>query len=72
MNVVYLSERNLKALLSKLKRPDSAKAILKMDTVHPTYPCTRPTMVIAVANDDYYTDREPGAMHPKDEPKCTL
>ena len=30
------------------------KTIVKQDTVHPKYPCTEPTMIIAVEDSDYY------------------
>lgn len=69
--VVYLSRRNLLTLLSKLDRKKqgdmTACTILKNDDVHPTYPQSMPTiMVVGVEDDDYYKDRSPGAVHPKE------
>lgn len=69
MNQVYLSRRNLLTLLNKLDRPESRKTIIKFDTVHPVYPCSGPTIVTAVENHEYYTDREAGDMHQQDQPK---
>jgi len=68
MNIVYLTRRNLQTLLNKLDRPDSARTIIKCDTVHPEYPCTAATMVIALEDGDYYTDRLPGDIFHKDAP----
>jgi len=72
MAQVYLSRRNLLTLLNKLdrsKRGDpSACTIVKQDTVHPKYPCTHVTYVTALEDEEYYTDREPGGVLPKDEP----
>lgn len=72
MAIVHLSRRNLLTLLSKLdrtKRGDvSACTIIKRDTVHPKFPCSEVITVHAVEDEDYYTDREPGRMHPEDEP----
>lgn len=69
---VYLTRRNLLTLLSKLDRvaagEESSCAIVKMDTAHEKYPCTRRIAVIAVEDGDYYTDRRPGDVHPKDLP----
>jgi hypothetical protein len=74
---LYLTRRNLQTLLNKLDRnrqhPDkpelSACTLVKMDTLHPKYPCTEPVVVIALEDEDYYTDREPGQVHPEDVPK---
>ena len=62
---VYLTRRNLEALLKKLDRPGSHCTIVKGDTVHPTYPVTGvgEVWVTAVEDEDYYTDREPGVMY---------
>jgi hypothetical protein len=68
MHTIYLTRRNLQTLLNKLERPESAKTIIKCDTVHPEYPCTEPTMVVALEDSDYYTDRPPGDMHSEDQP----
>jgi hypothetical protein len=72
MKHVYLSRRNLLTLLSKLDRvavhgDTSACTIIKQDTVHPTYPCSDKIAVTALEDAEYYTDREPGRVHPKDE-----
>lgn len=73
METVYLTRRNLLTLLSKLDRKARGEqtecTLIKMDTVHPTYPCSAEIEVIAVSDEEYYTDRQPGAVHPKDEPK---
>lgn len=72
MNKVYLSRRNLLVLLSKLDRAakgeQTFQTIIKADTTHPKYPCSVQTAIIAVEDEDYYTDREAGEVHPKD---CT-
>lgn len=72
MNIVYLTRRNLLALLSKLDRKkkgdDTFCTIIKEDTVHAKFPCTTPTQITAVEDEDYYTDRTPGFVHPKDVP----
>jgi hypothetical protein len=70
MQTVYLTRRNLLTLLSKLDRAAKGEfthlAILKQDTLHSKYPCSDVTAVIAVEDAEYYTDRAPGPMHPKD------
>lgn len=60
MQKCYLSRRNLLSLLEKLDNPSSAKTLVKNDTEHPNYPCSDRIMVIAVEDEDYYDDREPG------------
>lgn len=70
---VYLSRRNLLALLSKLDRRANGEAttgaIIKSDNQHPTYPQTMSAIeVYAVEDDEYYIDRPPGAVHPNDRP----
>lgn len=73
MNVVCLTRRNLLALLAKLDRnknagPQSSECtIVKLDTAHPHYPCSAPTIVQAVEDDEYYKDRPAGEMSPEDE-----
>lgn len=69
---VYLSRRNLLALLSKLDRVKaggtSARTIIKTDDKHPKYPQSTPVIfVTALEDEEYYTDRRPGPMHPADE-----
>jgi hypothetical protein len=72
---LYLSRRNLQSLLNKLdrnvKEPGSSACMLvKNDTLHPHYPAShKDIQVIAVEDSDYYIDREPGVVHPADEPK---
>ena len=72
MQTVYLTRRNLKALLSKLDRNAkgdevSACTIVKQDLTHSKYPCSDVIYVTALEDAEYYTDRAPGRMHPKDE-----
>jgi hypothetical protein len=71
MNKVYLSRKNLKALLSKLDRRAKGETtmctIIKNDTVHPVYPQTMPKIaVIAVEDKEYYIDRPAGEVYPSD------
>lgn len=68
---VFLSRRNLLALLSKLDRTKkgdySTCTIFKRDNQHPTHPQTHEIIIVtAVEDEDYYIDREPGAVHGKD------
>jgi hypothetical protein len=71
MEHVYLTRRNLLTLISKLDRvkagEESACTIVKTDTAHPKYPCSDSIVVMAVEDEDYYTDREAGSVHPADE-----
>jgi len=71
---LYLTRRNLQTLLNKLDRNRQAPGassctLVKQDTVHPKYPLSEPILVTALEDEEYYTDREPGAVHPEDEPK---
>lgn len=73
---VYLSRRNLLALLSKLDRDlvqeETACAIQKYKQPSPEYQQTMDSiMVIAVQDEDYYGSqkRSAGEMHPSDEAK---
>ena len=65
---VYLTRRNLRALLRKLDVQKlgvpSACTIVKGDTEHDRYPLRNADycIVTAVEDEDYYTDRAPGAM----------
>jgi hypothetical protein len=76
MHKLYLTRRNLLTLLSKLDRKKNGEetqcTIEKHDTVHPEFPCTSPTIIIAVEDDIYYKDRPAGIVHPKDEPNAKL
>lgn len=70
---VYLTRRNLLALLSKLDRnkttPNSSHCtLIKQDVLHPKYTMTECVRVMAVEDEAYYTDREPGDVHPADLP----
>ena len=70
---VYLTRRNLEALLSKLDAnravPNTSQCTLvKNDTLHPKYPQTHKTIVVkALENEEYYSDRTPGEMHQREE-----
>lgn len=73
-NKLYLSKRNLLTLLSKLERLEqgdqTACAIVKY--ANPTDPYCNTmdsVMVIAIPDNEFYTNRAPGAMHPLDEVK---
>ena len=69
---IYLSRRNLLALLSKLDRQAAgdatACAIIKYANPADPYCNTiDQVMVIAVPDNEFYADRSPGTMHPADE-----
>lgn len=74
MQKIYLSRRNLLTLLSKLDRAKEGEitccTVIKRDNRHPRYP-QGPVSVAIIAIDDaeYYTDREPGQVHPRDVPR---
>lgn len=72
MQTLYLTRRNLVTLLSKLDRAaigqNSARSLLKQDTAHPKYPATDKILVIAIEDEEYYQDRKPGPVDPRDEP----
>lgn len=69
---VFLTRRNLEALLSKLDanravKGTSACTLIKSDTRHPKYPQTHPTIIVkALEDEEYYTDREAGEVHHRD------
>lgn len=70
---VYLSRRNLLTLLSKLDRAAAGEVtactLIKNDNTHEKYPQTMSRIeVVAVEDDEYYTTRHPGAVHPSDRP----
>lgn len=74
MQKLYLSRRNLLVLLAKLDRNkripgSSACTIIKQDTVHPKYPSSDVIEVTTLEDEEYYTDRGAGRMHPADELK---
>ena len=69
---IYLSKRNLLALLSKLDRlengDETACAIVKYANPSDPYCNTIDQVVVtAVADEEFYANREPGVMHPLDE-----
>ena len=69
---IYLSKRNLLALLSKLDRlengDETACAIVKYANPSDPYCNTIDQVVVtAVADDQFYANRQPGVMHPLDE-----
>ena len=72
MEQLYLTRRNLLTLLSKLDRKakgeSTACTLIKNDTRHPNYPCSSPTVITALEDEEYYVDREPGPVHQKDTP----
>ena len=73
-HTIYLSRRNLLALLSKLDRQEAgdetACAIVKYSNPTDPYCNTMDQVtVIAVPDDRFYTNRLPGIMHPLDEVK---
>lgn len=72
MDKVFLSRRNLLTLLAKLDRQKagdpSACTLIKSDNTHPVYPQTMVAIeVTAVEDEEYYTDRRAGMVHPKEE-----
>jgi hypothetical protein len=58
MVVVELTRRNLETLLEKFDDPNSVKSLLS--------PC-RSAMVVAVENEEHYSDREPGRIYTNGE-----
>jgi hypothetical protein len=62
---LYLTRKNLTALLTKLDREGSHCTIIKSDTVHPKYPLkgTDYVYVTAVEDEDYYINRPAGVMY---------
>ena len=66
MEYVYLSRRNLQALLAKLDAVRtgtiSACTLIKTDIAHQKYPCSTEVAVTAVEDEDYYIDRAPGSL----------
>jgi len=71
-HTIYLSRRNLLALLSKLDRQAAgdatACAIIKHSNPADPYCNTMDQVtVVAVADEEFYTTRQPGIMHPADE-----
>lgn len=70
---VYLSRRNLLTLLSKLDRKAAGEmtecTLIKRDDSHPVYPQSAPCILVtSVEDDEYYSTRLAGEVHPKDTP----
>jgi hypothetical protein len=73
---VYLSRRNLLTLLSKLDRKaagdETACAIIKYQNQDDEFQQTMgDIMVIAISDEEAYSTRSAGEMHPADEAKLT-
>jgi hypothetical protein len=73
MERIYLSRRNLQSLLNKLdavaRGDSSACTIVKRDNQHPTHSQTMAECAVTAVEDaEYYVDREPGAVLPRDVP----
>lgn len=71
MERIFLSRKNLQALLSKLDRVKAGDhsfcTIIKRDNQHPTMAQSMDEcQVTAVENEDYYIDREAGAVFSAD------
>lgn len=76
MEKVYLSRRNLLSLISKLDRKMNGEfthcTLIKHDICHPKYPQSMESIsVIAIEDDEYYVDRDPGEVFYLDEPPRT-
>jgi hypothetical protein len=73
MEYLYLTRRNLLTLLSKLDRKargeQTACTLVKQDTTHPLYPCSAVIRITALEDEEYYTDRPAGRVHPADRPE---
>ncbi len=71
VQTVYLTRRNLLTLLSKLDRAKAGeqthKTIVKNDVRHKKYPCSDVIECIAVEDEDYYAERNPGFVHERDD-----
>lgn len=76
-NKLYLSKRNLLTLLSKLERYGTGEetncAIIKYSSHLDPYSLNlqgeTDIMIIAIPDERYYTNRQPGEVHPLDTPK---
>lgn len=71
-NRIYLSKRNLLTLLSKLERleagEDTRCTIIKnANPLDPYCNTVDQVAIIAIPDEKFYVNRQPGAMHPKDE-----
>lgn len=71
MERIFLSRKNLLALLSKLDRVKAGDhsfcTIIKKDNQHPTMPQSMTEcQITAVEDEDYYVDRQAGEVFPAD------
>lgn len=70
MIVITLSRRNLLTLLSKLDRKAAGEetvcALVKYVSMGQA---ALGIMIVAAEDSEVYKDREPGVVHPKDEPQ---
>lgn len=73
MKTIYLTRRNLLTLINKLDRQARGDAthcaVIKNDTAHTKYPMPEAMMLVAIEDEDYYDEREPGPVHPSDDPR---
>lgn len=75
-NKVYLPKRNLLTLLSKLGRFEASedtkceiiKHFVPLDPYCMSLQSEESISIIAIPDSKYYTNREPGRMHPEDDP----
>lgn len=76
MTTLYLSRRNLETLLSKLDRQKNGEqtfcTIKKPKDTDGKYPNTAAFTVVAVENDEYYSHRPAGEVHPADEVNASV
>ena len=73
MEQLYLSRRNLQALISKLdrvKRGEHSECTLikYRNPQDPRLQSMDAVSVTAVENEEYYAVRDPGELHPADDP----
>lgn len=75
-NLLYLSRRNLQTLINKLDRQVKGEAtactICKYKNADDPAEFAQSfdsVMVIAVEDEEYYSNRDAGAVHPADDPK---
>ncbi len=71
MKYLVLTRRNLETLLSKLDRyakGDSTFCTIVKPIQEDTDGIVGNIMVTAMENEEYYIDREPGPVHPLDDP----
>lgn len=61
--MVELTERNLEALLAKVRLPEGESSCMIYSRANPDYVL----FVRAVKNEEHYGDRPAGRMHPREE-----